>query len=301
MLNFFKSNFKAFENARVLSTAIQIGIRESRKIIGEYVPTNEDCLSLARFEDAVAVSNYDIDIHNPEGSGTSHYYFPDGQWYTIPYRSLIPRAEDCDNLLVGGRCISCDHEAQASIRIMPICATLGEAAGVAAAVAKLGYDLSEEDTEAVYNEFVRVAAKKTVGAKELEAIVSGVAMQVPPTYTLVSYMVNSSGGNALVKASLDYAYPIYMGDIAIANNFMYIRRLTVTPHFDITATGMGSLYSVGTAVQLDMKSIFWIGAPVSVGLTYSYNGGSAFAEFGKKGISLGHHYIGPVFSVSLPN
>ena len=74
-------------------------------------------------------------------------------------------------------------------------------AAVAAAVVKLGYDLSEEDTEAVYNEFVRVAAKKKVGAKELEAIVSGVAMQVPPTYVLVSYMVNSSSGNALAASA----------------------------------------------------------------------------------------------------
>ena len=72
---------------------------------------------------------------------------------------------------------------------------------VAAAVAKLGYDLSEEDTEAVYNEFIRVAAKKNVGPKELEAIVSGVAMQVPPTYTLVSHMVTSSGGNALAASA----------------------------------------------------------------------------------------------------
>ena len=72
---------------------------------------------------------------------------------------------------------------------------------VASAVAKLGYDLSEDDVDAVYNEFVRVAAKKRVGAKELEAIVSGVAMQVPPTYVLVSYMVNSSSGNALAPSA----------------------------------------------------------------------------------------------------
>lgn len=70
-------------------------------------------------------------------------------------------------------------------------------AAVSAAVTKLGYDLSEEDMAAVYTEFVRVAAKKRVGAKELEAIISGVAMQVPPTYTLVSYMVNSNSGNTL--------------------------------------------------------------------------------------------------------
>ena len=110
-----------------------------------------------------------------------------------------------------------------------------------------------------------------------------------------------SGGNALVKASLDYACPIYIGDIAIANNFMYIRRLTVTPHFDITASDLGSLYSLGTSLQLDMMSVFWIGAPVSIGLTYSYNGGSAFNKFKENGVNLGRHYIGPVFSVSLPN
>ena len=133
-LHFLKSNFKAFENARVLSTAIQIGIRESRKITGEYVLSGEDCLSLARFDDAVAVSNYDIDIHNPEGSGTSHHYFAEGEWFQIPYRCLIPKG--MKNLLVAGRCISASHEAQASLRIMPYCSELGQAAGNAVFVAK---------------------------------------------------------------------------------------------------------------------------------------------------------------------
>ncbi len=134
MLHFLKSNFKSFENARVLSTAVQIGIRESRKILGEYVLSNEDCLSLARFDDAIAVSNYDIDIHNPEGSGTSHHYFAQGEWFEIPYRCLVPKGKK--NLLVAGRCISASHEAQASIRIMPYCAQLGQAAGNAVFVAK---------------------------------------------------------------------------------------------------------------------------------------------------------------------
>ena len=79
------------------------------------------------------MGNYDIDIHNPEGSGTSHYYFAPGDYYTIPYRCLLPK--EFDNLLTAGRCLSATHEAQASIRIMPICATTGQAAGVAAAVA----------------------------------------------------------------------------------------------------------------------------------------------------------------------
>ena len=110
---------------------------------------------------------------------------------------------------------------------------------VAAAVAKLGYDLSEEDTEAVYNEFVRVASKKTVGAKELEAIVSGVAMQVPPTYTLVSYMVNSSGGNALAASAQivldkkgETMQGISMGDGPIDAAFVALEQI-MGCHFEL--------------------------------------------------------------------
>lgn len=136
LLDFFKVNHLAgMENAKLVYTAPSIGVRESRMLAGEYVLTGADLVACTKFDDAVAAGNYDIDIHNPEGSGTSHYYFAPGTWYTIPYRSLIPKAADADNLLVGGRCISVDHEAQASVRIIPICTTTGEAAGVAAAVA----------------------------------------------------------------------------------------------------------------------------------------------------------------------
>ena len=131
---FLKENFECFKNSRVLSTALQIGIRESRKVIGEYTLTEEDIKSLARFDDAIATANYEIDIHNPEGSGTTLYYFSDGEYYEIPYRCLVPK--DMENLLVAGRCISSTHEAQASYRIMPFCAELGQAAGVAATVSK---------------------------------------------------------------------------------------------------------------------------------------------------------------------
>ena len=102
-------------------------------IEGEYILTQEDLLAFTKFEDSIAACNYDIDIHNPSGSGTSHYYFPHGEYYTIPYRCLTPKGTD--NLLVAGRCISSTHEAQASYRIMPTCATLGQAAGCAAAMA----------------------------------------------------------------------------------------------------------------------------------------------------------------------
>ena len=90
-------------------------------------------LAYTKFEDGIAACNYDIDIHSPDGSGTSHFYFPSGTYYTIPYGCLVP--VESENLLVAGRCISATHEAQASIRIMPTVCTIGEAAGVAAAVA----------------------------------------------------------------------------------------------------------------------------------------------------------------------
>ena len=133
MYDFLKNNCPGFEHSQLLYSAGEIGARESRMIDGEYLLTETDLRDCVQFEDAIAAGNYDIDIHNPEGSGTSHYYFPEGTWYTIPYRSLQPRG--ADNLLVAGRCISSTHEAQASYRIMPIVVTLGQAAGTAVALA----------------------------------------------------------------------------------------------------------------------------------------------------------------------
>lgn len=134
LFEFLKENFDVFKNAQMLMTASEIGVRESRMIEGDYILTQEDLVSCRKFDDSIAVGNYDIDIHNPEGSGTSHYFFKPGEYYTIPYRCLTPK--NTENLLVAGRCISSTHEAQASYRIMPICCTLGQAAGTAAAVAK---------------------------------------------------------------------------------------------------------------------------------------------------------------------
>ena len=130
--HFMRENIPGFENSRVLSTALQIGARESRMIAGEYRLTQEDLKACTKFPDGIAAGNYDIDIHNPEGSGTSHYFFAPGAYYTIPYRCLLPKGTT--NLLVAGRCISSTHEAQASYRVMPIVCCIGEAAGVAAGV-----------------------------------------------------------------------------------------------------------------------------------------------------------------------
>jgi hypothetical protein len=126
-------------------------------IVGDYVLTEQDCRNCVKFDDGIAACNYDIDIHNPEGTGTSHYYFPAGKYYTIPYRSLIPKS--AENLLVAGRCISSDHGAQASYRIMPVVCCIGEAAGSAVGLAvKQNCTVREIDVKELQNELKRNGA-----------------------------------------------------------------------------------------------------------------------------------------------
>lgn len=144
--DFMKKHADGLENSFLMMTAAEIGVRESRMIVGDYVLTEKDCKGCTKFEDAIAACNYDIDIHNPEGSGTSHYFFAQGEYYTIPYRSLIPK--NADNILVAGRCISSDHGAQASYRIMPTVCCIGEAAGTAVGLAsKEGKSVREVDIQ----------------------------------------------------------------------------------------------------------------------------------------------------------
>ncbi len=133
LYEFFRRNVPGFANARIAATAAQIGIRESRRIVGAYTLTRDDVLSARTFEDAVARSAYPIDIHNPAGSGTTTFRLPPGAAYEIPYRCLVPAL--VDDLLVAGRCISTTHEALASTRLTPTVMTLGQAAGTAAALA----------------------------------------------------------------------------------------------------------------------------------------------------------------------
>lgn len=130
---FMKQHDCGLENSYVMMTAAEIGVRESRMIVGDYVLTEKDCKACTKFDDSIAACNYDIDIHNPEGTGTSIYSFSETEFYTIPYRSLIP--QKVNNMLVAGRCISSDHGAQASYRIMPTVCTIGEAAGTAIGLA----------------------------------------------------------------------------------------------------------------------------------------------------------------------
>ena len=146
LLEFFRKRVPGFEEARIAATGTQIGIRESRRIVGEYTLTRDDVLEGRRFDDAVARSAYPIDIHNPAGSGTVTHRLPPGESYEIPYRCLVPK--HVDRMLVAGRCISTTHEALASTRLTPTVMTLGQAAGTAAALAhKRGTPLRSLDTQ----------------------------------------------------------------------------------------------------------------------------------------------------------
>jgi hypothetical protein len=130
LLRFFRTRVPGFAAARIAATATQIGIRESRRIVGEYTLTADDILTGRAFADAVARSAYPIDIHNPSGAGTTTHRLAAGASYEIPYRCLVPL--DIERLLVAGRCISTTHEALASTRLTPTVMTLGQAAGTAA-------------------------------------------------------------------------------------------------------------------------------------------------------------------------
>ncbi|GBG11854.1 FAD-dependent oxidoreductase [Paenibacillus agaridevorans] len=122
----------AFQHARLDYIAPKLGIREGRRIVGEYELTAEDCLGTRHFEDMVAACAYSLDIHDPEGGTTRLERIPEPGYYHIPYRSLIPKG--AGNLLLSSRCISGTHEAHSSYRIMASVSAIGEAAGTAAAL-----------------------------------------------------------------------------------------------------------------------------------------------------------------------
>ena len=157
LVSFLKENSKAFNESALISIAVDIGVRESRKLKGLHILTADEIINCTQFEDSIALGNYDIDIHNPTGTGTSHRFFGDGEYYTIPYRSLLPK--EFNNLLVAGRCLSATHEAQASVRIMPTCACLGQAVGTAAALAfKSNENAHTVDVKALQNKLVENGA-----------------------------------------------------------------------------------------------------------------------------------------------
>ena len=149
LLAFFRSDLPGFEKATLLDTAAHIGVRETRRIVGEYSITLDDLQSGQQFEDTIALCGYPVDIHDPTGAGGGVSEAPpSANAYCIPYRALVPR--DVDGLLVAGRAASASHAAMAAIRIMPPCFAMGEAAGVAAALCIRGNTMPRHvDTHAL--------------------------------------------------------------------------------------------------------------------------------------------------------
>lgn len=133
LMRFFRKWLPGFEQAVLLDTAAVVGVRETRRIVGEYVLTVGDLAEGREFEDVIALCGYPVDIHSPTGDGGG----ADGTYqtanvYQIPYRSLVPAM--LDGVLVAGRSLSATHEAQGATRVMPPSFAMGEAAGAAAAL-----------------------------------------------------------------------------------------------------------------------------------------------------------------------
>ncbi len=144
-----------FEKAYFLKTAPFVGIRETRRINGQYTMTQEDILGCRHFEDAIAVASYPLDIHHPDGGGCTLTWC--GDCYDIPFRSLIP--QKVKNLIVAGRSISTTHEAMSAIRVMAPCMAMGEAAGRAAKMAvRNGVPVGEISVEQLQEELVESGA-----------------------------------------------------------------------------------------------------------------------------------------------
>jgi hypothetical protein len=120
------------EASYLVGTAPMVGVRESRRIRGEYYLTTDDVLGGRKFADAILRNNYPLDIHRDTDDKLTMTRLPPGEYHEVPYRCLVPLG--VDDLLVAGRCLSASFEAQSSVRIQPNCRAMGQAAGLAAAL-----------------------------------------------------------------------------------------------------------------------------------------------------------------------
>lgn len=133
LLDFFHKHIPGYENCRIISSGTTTGVRETRRVIGDYLITAEEMAAGCRFDDVIVHrAEFIVDIHNPEGSGQAEEHIQYCDPYDLPYRCFTPKG--IENLYTAGRCISGTHRAHASYRVMSICMAMGEAVGVAAAM-----------------------------------------------------------------------------------------------------------------------------------------------------------------------
>mgnify|MGYP000910966728 FL=1 len=136
IVQFLRDYVPGYEMCYVIDSASSVGVRETRRFIGDYQLTSQDIKRATKFDDWVVTrSHFFFDMHNVKGSGLDaagvYKGFHQTRTYTIPYRCFIPKK--IDGLLLNGRNISGDHLAHSSYRVMPICVNMGHAMGVAAA------------------------------------------------------------------------------------------------------------------------------------------------------------------------
>jgi hypothetical protein len=172
LMEFFRRDCPGLANARLRQIAPQIGVRETRHVVGEYVLEGDDLATGRHFPDTIALAGYPADIHPVDGSGGGMRAALDAgirtaNVYEIPYRSLLPL--NVENLLVAGRCLSASHEAAGAVRVMPPCFATGHAAGVAAALAVRQEALPRNlDARVVQAELIRQGAILSIAPDEAE-------------------------------------------------------------------------------------------------------------------------------------
>lgn len=128
---FLRDKIEGMENVEVIDTAPKVGLRETRRVIGEHLLTSDEVLQGTKFNDGIGACAWPIEIVDPV-KGRKFVFLKDGEFYTIPYRCLLP--QKIENLLMAGRFVSCTHEAQASARVMGPAVVMGQAIGTAAAL-----------------------------------------------------------------------------------------------------------------------------------------------------------------------
>jgi len=131
-VRFLVDRVPGYEAASLIGFGSQLGVRETRRVHGDYRLTRDDVLAARQFDDQIGLCGAPIEDHGP-GTDTRWQYLPDGEAVGIPYRTLIPIG--LEGLLVAGRCFSATHDAHASVRSMAQCMAMGQAAGTAAALA----------------------------------------------------------------------------------------------------------------------------------------------------------------------
>ncbi|HYD84406.1 MAG TPA: FAD-dependent oxidoreductase, partial [Opitutus sp.] len=134
-IRFLRDKVPGYEKAQLATFGTQIGVRETRRVYGDYRLTRNDVLSAKQFDDQIALCGAPIEDHHG-GTDTKWAYLPEGRCVGVPFRTLVPR--DGQNVLVAGRCFSASHDAHAAVRSMAQTMAMGQAAGTAAAIAAKG-------------------------------------------------------------------------------------------------------------------------------------------------------------------